>query len=130
MRKELLIFLLIFCMRAFAQMEKTFTSADSSGIPRLINLVLKSAKNNYRLVNVNNNHENAIEAVYSGGAHKLIFEFSRIKYPAGQRSNTPDSIQYTFISVTGPYKDLYPFWKKYYQPDAKMKASGKATHGN
>lgn len=129
MKKLVFILLFIINARAFAQMEKTFTTRDSSDISRLINLVLKNAKNKYKLTNTNNSHENAIESVYSDGTRKLIFEFLRINSSANQSSNTPDSIHYTFISVTGPLKDLFPFWKKYYQPDAKMNATLKATHG-
>jgi hypothetical protein len=129
MKNLLFILLCIISTPAFAQIEKTFTTSDSADIPRFINLVLNNAKNKYRFSNVNNNHENAIEAIYSGGTYKLIFEFSRIELPADSNSNMPHPVQYVFNSVTGPYKDLFPFWKKYFQPGDKMKATAKSAHG-
>ena len=122
MRNLIFISLLMIHTGAFGQMEKTFTSKDSSDIPRLINLILKNTKNKYQLNNINTVHENAIEVIYSNGAHKLIIEFTRNK-PAD------NTTVYTFISLTGLYKDVFPFWKKYYQQDAKMGPIAKATHG-
>jgi len=122
MKNLILISLLMIHPGAFGQMEKTFTSKDSSDIPRLINLILKNTKNKYQLNNINTVHENAIEVIYSNGTHKLIIEFTRNK-PGG------NTTLYTFISLTGLYKDVFPFWKKYYQQDAKMAPIAKTTHG-
>jgi hypothetical protein len=129
MKNLIIILLLIITASAFGQMEKTFSSKDSSDISRLINLVLKNSKNKYHLDNINTTHENAIEAIYSDGIHKIIFEFSQVKSGGNHDLNIPDTMHYTFISVTGLYRDVFPFWKKYYQPDAKIKAIAKTTHG-
>ncbi len=129
MKNLMVIWLLITSAGAWGQMEKTFSSKDSSDIPKLINLILKSTKNTYHLNNINTAHENAIEVIYSDGTHKLIIEFSRIKAGSNHNLNTTGTTEYTFISVTGLYKDVFPFWKKYYQPDAKMAGTAKATHG-
>jgi hypothetical protein len=122
MKNLIIIWLLLIYSSAIGQMEKTFSSKDSSDIPRLIDLILKNTKNRYHLNNINTTHENAIEAIYSNGTHNLIIEFTR---------SNPDSntTVYTFISLTGLYKDVFPFWKKYYQPSAKMSAIAKAAHG-
>ncbi|MEP6595229.1 MAG: hypothetical protein ABJA71_04745 [Ginsengibacter sp.] len=123
MKILILISVLIIHTEAFGQMEKTFTSKDSSDIPRLIDLIVKNTKNKYRLKNINTIHENTIEVIYSNAAHNLIFEFTR-NQPGGDTTSS-----YTFISLTGLYEDVFPFWKKYYQPDAKMAPTAKATHG-
>ncbi len=126
MKNVWFVLLLTLSAAAYGQMEKTFISKDSSDINKLINIVVTGASHKYHLITIDTVHENAIEAVYSDGSHKLIFEFLHI---SGINANAANPVLYTFISVTGPFKDLFPFWKKYYEPDAKMNATLKASHG-
>jgi hypothetical protein len=129
MKNLIIILLLIISASAFGQMEKTFSSKDSSDIPRLIDLVLKDTKNKYQLYNIDTSKENAIQVIYSDGKHKMIIEFARVKPGSNHDINIPDMMHYTFVSITGLYGDVFPFWKKYYQPDAKRSATAKMRHG-
>ena len=123
MKISILSFLLTLQVCVFGQMEKGFPTKDSSDISRMIDVILKNAKNKYQLKNINTVHENALEVVYTNGTHNLLIEFTRNK-PNGNAT-----LSYSFISITGLYEDVFPFWKKYYQKDAKMAHVLKATHG-
>lgn len=121
--KALIFFsVLIINTVAFGQMEKTFTSKDSSDIHKLIDTILTTTKNKYQLKNINTVHENAIEAVYVNGTHNLIIEFT------SNKPNGSTTTSYSFISITGLYEDVFPFWKKYFQPNADMTSIAKTNY--
>jgi hypothetical protein len=122
MKKGLLIGLLFIQTIAFGQMEKNFSSNDSADIPKLVKLIITNAKNTYKLKNINHSHENAIEVVYASGKNNLVIEF------AGNKTNDGVTV-YTFVSVTGLFEDVFRFWKRYYQHNAKGNAVLKAGHG-
>lgn len=122
-----IIMLLICLFTAFsasAQMEKTFSSRDSSDITKLVNTVLASTKNQYHLDTldvrrVTPKYE-SISVKYSDGTHWLRIDFTGIKSGGNFDLGTPDTLNFTFVELTGFFQDIFPFWKKYYQPDADM----------
>ena len=114
MKKFFFILFVFFNVSTFAQTGKGFAT-DSANIINFANSIVASAKNTYQP-----------DKVFR---HRLVVEL-------WYRCSLPEKIRMEFrimddktavlVHLTGYYEDIFPYWKKYYQPDADMATLEKA----
>ncbi len=108
MKKLFFILFLFINATLFAQTGKGFAT-DSANIINFANSVVATAKNSYQPDKVFR-HRFVVELWYrSSLPEKIRMEFRIL----------PDKTA-ILVHLTGYYEDIFPYWKKYYQPDADM----------
>lgn len=131
MKKGILIICLFtVSLSVSAQLEKKFITTDRTDVTNVVNLILSNTKNQYKLEGVDTlTCGPCLLYHYSDGLHTLVISFIKLKSGGNSDLEIPDTLHYTFAAIQGFYQDVFPFWKKYYQPDAEMVDVAKTGNG-
>jgi hypothetical protein len=115
MKRSALVLLLFISTQAFAQTESAFYSRDSAGISRIVNMIVTNTKNKYQ----------ADKVIPGRNDIQVWYRFEKYELLRMHFEMQPDR-SVMLESVSGRYEDLFPFWKKYFQPNVDTVAPAKA----
>jgi hypothetical protein len=75
----------------------------------------------YHLIRIDTSQsKKSLSFIYSDGSNTLSIEFAIMKMGGNKDLELPDTVYYKLAAIKGPYKALFPYWKKYFQPDADL----------
>ena len=97
-------------LSTLAQNERGFFSIDSASINKITTMLVENTVNKYQFERIFPRRNN-VEFWYRGEDHtllRMLFKFF------------PDRSA-TLVHVDGKFVDVFPFWKKYFQPGADQK---------
>jgi hypothetical protein len=102
---------------------------DSIKIPQVVSTIVTEIPG-YQFVKVDSskNHK-SFKYIYSNGIKNVWISFSVLNIGGNKDLEIPDTVYYKLVSVIGPYKALFPYWKKYFQPNADLINLQKDGHG-
>ncbi|MFT3750949.1 MAG: hypothetical protein QM768_21730 [Agriterribacter sp.] len=123
------LLLLSISVSSFSQ-DRFFNTTNRKDVDYVLNEVLSNTKNKYNQVKIDSlRYENVIEFHYSDGEHQLYVEFNKNEKGGNKDLGIPDTLKYSFSALRGFYQDVFPFWKKYYEPEADYVQTAMTKHG-
>ena len=118
MKTFILAALILINTNVFGQKTEAFFSRDSSGIKSIVSLIMSGTKNEYHLDKLFNLRQD-VRYWYRHDLHdKIDIHFQEVF----------DST-WMLKTLDGPYEDIFPFWKKYFDGNADMEATKTARKG-
>jgi len=113
MKKIILTLLLVTQIKTFAQLQHIFVIKNYKDMEQKAKMVIEIASNSYLINSMNNYNEGMVIYRCTSGSNNLTMEFTSISKMPGDT--------FLFASITGIFEDVFPSWKKYYQPHADYK---------
>jgi hypothetical protein len=126
MKQLILSALLCVAFHAHSQ-EILFT--DSSKISQVVSAIVAEVPA-FHFVRVDSSRsKESFSHIYSDSTHTMKINFAIWKMGGNKDLELPDTVYYQLASIIGPYKVLFPYWKKYYQPEADLISLQADGHG-
>ena len=117
--KKLLVIIILISNAAAAQIQEKIKTTSRADVDLIVNLVLNETTKKYTQVKVDSvKSRYYIDNQFSDGENLVNVYFAKYNEGGNKDLNITGSNYYRFARVAGVYKDVFPFWKKYFQPDA------------
>jgi hypothetical protein len=130
MNKVLLISFLFFSKYSFSQVERVFKTKDRQAVTDFVNEILVNTTKKYNQVRIDTSKQNnSINFWYSDGENFLNIYFYKFTEGGNKDLEIVGETYYGLQSIKGIYKDLFPFWKKYFEGDAEFNQVALSKHG-
>jgi hypothetical protein len=114
-----LILAALLCAALISQSQEILFK-DSTKIPHIVSSIIAESPG-YHYVRVDTSKGKAsFSHIYSDSINTLSIEFLIWKIGGNRDLEIPDTVYYKLAAIKGPYKALFPYWKKYYQPEADL----------
>jgi hypothetical protein len=133
MKTLLSLFIIALSLTATAQTTLKFTTGNTADVRQFADSMAMSAKHAYKfskVVETSGYYVMKYNSVADSTAMPLIVAFSVENKGANADMQTAGTPQYTFARAFGRFLDLFPFWQRYFNPQAVAEKITEADSDN